>query len=591
MTSYIHQLFSYLLHRFFASGNNNFCLHIIVIMAGHVIGTTAAYENNLRVTDRIEFPDTPPFTNFAAPARFEGEILDLEVLGDIPTAIDGTYYNVSMDHQYPPKFYDDILFNGDGCVAAFRISKGHCDWRRKFVRTDRYLLESKARKSLFGRYRNPYTDDAEVQGVVRTAANTNVVFWRGVILACKEDGPPYAVDPDTLNTIGRYDFDGQVLMPTFTAHPKIDPNTGSMLTFGYEAGGDGNDASKAIAYYEIDKDGKKTEEAWFEAPYCGFIHDFGFTDNYIILPLTPLKCELERLRKGGSHWAWDPKEDHYFGIAPRHGAKKEDMVWVRHPNAFQGHVAGHYEKDGKLIFDLTMANDNLFWWFPEEGKPAAPPSKRSKISSPMTRYEFDISNGISSLKKTVEPALQCQTSAEFSRIDDRFLGNYYKHFWTLGIDMQRPYDMEKCGPTPSARFNVLVHYNWETAKEAQYWAGPCITFQEPCFVPETADGPEGDGYLVVVINRMDTKLNDLWIFEAMDIEKGPIAAVKLPLRPGIAFHGNFVDGRDIREYAQRRGQGGDLGPAKGAKVPLPWQVKLQEGRDGIINGTNGTNGH
>ncbi|OGM49639.1 hypothetical protein ABOM_001851 [Aspergillus bombycis] len=528
------------------------------------------YTNGVKVGDRIEFPKTPAFSNFAAPARFEGQIMELEVEGTIPGAVEGTYYHVSMDHRFPPKFQDDILFNGDGCVAAFRISEGHCDWKRRFVQTDRYHVETAARKSLFGRYRNPYTDDESVQGVIRTAANTNVVFWRGVILACKEDGPPFALDPETLETIGRYDFDGQVLAPTFTAHPKIDPKTQSMLTFAYEAGGNGNDGSREIAFYEIDADGRKTEEVWFEAPYCGFIHDFGFTDNFIILPLTPLKMDLDRLKKGGAHWAWDPSEYHYFGIAPRHGAKKEDMVWIRHPNAFQGHVAGHYEKDGKLIFDLTMANGNLFWWFPPEGKDPEPPSARSAVSSPMTRYIFDIKDMYNITE--IMPAFQCPTSAEFSRIDDRFLGQYYKNFWVLGIDMARSYDLERCGLTPSGRFNLLVHYNWETAKETIFWPGPTTVFQEPCFVPESDDAPEGEGYLVVVVNRMDVKLNELWIFEAQAIQKGPIAKVKLPLRPGVAFHGNFVDARDIKEFARRRAAGGDLGPATAARQPLPWQT-------------------
>jgi carotenoid cleavage dioxygenase-like enzyme len=48
-------------------------------------------------------------------------------------------------------------------------------------------------------------------------------------LAMKEDGPPFAMDPVTLETIGRYDFEGLILAPTFTAHPKSNPMTGEMV--------------------------------------------------------------------------------------------------------------------------------------------------------------------------------------------------------------------------------------------------------------------------------------------------------------------------------------------------------------------------
>lgn len=172
-----------------------------------------------------------------------------------------------------------------------------------------------------------------VKGVIRTVSNTNVYFWRGALLASKEDGPPFALDPATLETVGRYDFGGQVKTPCFTAHPKIDPDTGEMVAFAYEAGGDGHDASCDIVVWTFDPaTGKKTEEAWYKAPFCGMIHDAALTKNYLVLPMNPLVADYERIKKGGNHWAWDPKRDQYYGIVPRRGGKPEDIVWLRADN-------------------------------------------------------------------------------------------------------------------------------------------------------------------------------------------------------------------------------------------------------------------
>lgn len=171
-----------------------------------------------------------------------------------------------------------------------------------------------------------------MKGVIRTVANTNIAFWRGMLLATKEDGPPYAMDPVTLETIGRYDFEGQARSPTFTAHPKFDPETGEMICFGYEAGGDGNDGSCDIVVYTINADGKKTEEAWYQSPFCGMIHDCGISKNYVVLPLTPLKCSVDRLKSGGNHWAWDPAESQWYGIVPRRNGKPDDIKWFRAEN-------------------------------------------------------------------------------------------------------------------------------------------------------------------------------------------------------------------------------------------------------------------
>lgn len=290
------------------------------------------YANGRRTGSSCKFPDTPVFRGMHRPSRFEGDVFDLEVTGTIPADIDGTFFRVQPDHRFPPVYEDDIHFNGDGSVTAVRIRGGHADLRQRYVRTDRWTAETEARRALFGRYRNPFTDHESVRGVVHTASNTNVTFWRGMLLASKEDGPPFALDPVTLETIGRYDFEGQILAPTFTAHPKFDPETGEMLCFAYEAGGDGSDSSRDVVTWTFDADGRKTEELWFQAPYAGMIHDCGVSKNYFVLVLTPLIMSQDRLEQGGNKFAWDPKEDQCYGLVPRRGGKPEDVIWFRADN-------------------------------------------------------------------------------------------------------------------------------------------------------------------------------------------------------------------------------------------------------------------
>ena len=99
-----------------------------------------------------------------------------------------------------------------------------------------------------------------------------------------------------------------------------------------KAGGDGNDGSRDIVVYTIGADGVKKEECWYRAPFCGIIHDCGISDNWVVLPMTPLKCDPERLKKGENHWAWDPKEDQWYGLVPRRGGKPEDIRWFRSTN-------------------------------------------------------------------------------------------------------------------------------------------------------------------------------------------------------------------------------------------------------------------
>jgi carotenoid cleavage dioxygenase-like enzyme len=138
------------------------------------------------------------------------------------------------------------------------------------------ILGSLLLTSCSGKYRNKYTDAVEFK--IRTTANTNVFVFNNKLLACKEDAPPYAMDPKTLQTVGLHDFDGQLPCVTFTAHPKVDPKSGELVCFGYEAKGDG---TPDICYFTVRPDGKFVETVWMVCPVVGMIHDFAVTENWV----------------------------------------------------------------------------------------------------------------------------------------------------------------------------------------------------------------------------------------------------------------------------------------------------------------------
>ena len=153
----------------------------------------------------VRFPDEPGFQGRFAPVRLEGDIRGVEVTqGEIPASLRGTFYRVGADPAWPPFVDRDFYFNADGMVAMFRFENGYCDFRSRYVRTPRFEAERAARRSLFGAYRNPFTDDPSVAGLSRGLANTNVYWHGGRLLASKEDSAPVQIDPDTLDTVGEF---------------------------------------------------------------------------------------------------------------------------------------------------------------------------------------------------------------------------------------------------------------------------------------------------------------------------------------------------------------------------------------------------
>ena len=124
----------------------------------------------------VNFSNDPTKQGFFAPLRFEATIRDCEVEGEIPSDISGTFYRCGVDRQYPSRFQGDALFNEDGFVDMFRFGNGRVDFRSRYVRTERFLAERKARKALFGLYRNRLTNDPSVKDLSLNTANTNVIF-------------------------------------------------------------------------------------------------------------------------------------------------------------------------------------------------------------------------------------------------------------------------------------------------------------------------------------------------------------------------------------------------------------------------------
>src|SRR5262245_303516 len=127
----------------------------------------------------VAFPDIPLYKGWGAPLRVESDIRGLEVIsGSVPRDLNGSWYRVGPDRQYPSMAKDDVFIDGEGMVHRFHFEDGQVDYRSRWVRNERFKLQEAARRSLFGRYRNRYTDDPAVTGKNRGTANTSVV-WHG----------------------------------------------------------------------------------------------------------------------------------------------------------------------------------------------------------------------------------------------------------------------------------------------------------------------------------------------------------------------------------------------------------------------------
>jgi carotenoid cleavage dioxygenase-like enzyme len=473
------------------------------------------------------FPDTPTFTGLNKPCRIEGEINDLEYDGALPTGLRGTFYRCGPDPRFAPLLGDDININGDGMVTLFRFGEGFIDFRSRYVRTEKYQLERAAHRALFGRYRNPYTSDPQVAGRDATTSNTNVFFHAGRLFALKEDGLPHELDPHSLETIGRHNFEGRLQSLTRTAHPKLDPATGELLSHGYEARGL---ATPDISVQFISRDGALTREEFVQAPYPSFMHDWAATAEHVIFPVTPTTADEARMRRGGAHWMFQPGLDTFFGIL-RRDAPARDLRWFRVPNCSLGHVLNAFHDGDQVYVDIHVSERNQFPFIENADGSVF---DRDKAVPRLTRFRFDLAAPADRFSTEV----LYEDFMEMPIVDPRYALHPYRRGFAAILDRNRPLNIMG---TIGFGWNTLASLDLATRGVRRYYVGDNTTTGEPCFVPRSAGAPEGDGYLLAVLTCYDrAPQTRLIILDTQDIEHGPIATVYLPLLLRGAVHGNWV---------------------------------------------------
>ena len=107
--------------------------------------------------------------------------------------------------------------------------------------------------------------------------------------------------------------------------------------------------------------------------------------------------------------------------------------------------------------------------------------------------------------------------------------------FSAGFFQHKSRDLAGKGP-----FSGIMHVSGKGSRRGQYQLPVGDTISEPVFVARGDEAAEGDGWLLAVVYRGRENRSDLAVFNATDVEAGPIALVQLAHRVPDGFHGNWV---------------------------------------------------
>eukprot|EP00252_Welwitschia_mirabilis_P023620 TRINITY_DN672_c0_g1_i1.p1 TRINITY_DN672_c0_g1~~TRINITY_DN672_c0_g1_i1.p1 ORF type:complete len:495 (+),score=76.24 TRINITY_DN672_c0_g1_i1:107-1591(+) len=357
----------------------------------------------------------------------------LPVVGDLPSCLNGEFVRVGPNPKFPP-VADYHWFDGDGMIHGLRIKDGKATYLSRYVKTSHLKQEehfgrpkfskSGDLKGLYGLFAIFIQHIREKFGVLdmtygRGTANTALVYHHGKLLALHEGDKPYALrilEDGDLQTLGLMDY-GEKLAHNFTAHPKVDPLTGEMFTFGYQF------TLPYLTYRIVTKDGTMLDPVSITIPKPVMMHDFAITENYAIFMDLPLYFTPKEMIKGGFIFTYDKTKLARFGILPRYAKDDIKIQWFELPNCFIFHTANAWEEGEEVVlYACRFYNPDLALF--------SGPIKEKSADFGHELYEmrFNLQNGKASQRKLSE------STVDFPRINEKYIGRKQRYVYCTLFD-------------------------------------------------------------------------------------------------------------------------------------------------------------
>ncbi|MFE4106424.1 carotenoid oxygenase family protein [Almyronema epifaneia] len=452
-----------------------------------------------------------------------------EVEGQIPPELEGTYFRNGPGLLDIGGYELRHPFDGDGMINAIALSKGRAFYRNRFVRTEGYVAEQKARKPLFrgvfgtqkpgGWFANAF--DLRLKNI----ANTNIIHWGGKLLALWEAAEPHRLDPHTLETLGLEYLDGALQAGSaFAAHPKIDPSCDRLggepclVNFAVKPG-----LSTTITLYEFNPLGQLINQHSHSVAGFAFLHDFAITPHYAIFfqnPVTfnPLPYVLG-LKGAAECIEFNPKAPTRVILIPRSGKGKVKILET--DPCFVFHHANAFEQEEKIYIDSIC-----YTGFPtlDEGSSYHQVDFSAIPAGQLWRFTLDLETDSARSEQLI------QRCCEFPSLHPAQIGQPYR-FVYLG---------SAHAATGNAPLQAVLKHDLTTGEQQIWSAAPKGFTGEPLFIPRPGATADDDGWLLILLYDAERRCSELAILSAQSFAQGPIARLKLRHHVPYGLHGSFT---------------------------------------------------
>jgi all-trans-8'-apo-beta-carotenal 15,15'-oxygenase len=293
--------------------------------------------------------------SLAEPAP-EFSLQPLSILtGQIPVGLAGSLYRNGPGRLMRGGQMMGHWFDGDGAILAVHFGAGQARATYRYVQTAGYVAESQADRLLYSNYGLRAPGLKGLLRGVKNAANTGVLALPDRLLALWEGGAPHVLDLEDLTTIGLTDLGtGRGTMP-YSAHPKVDPQTGEIFNFGIAIG-----AQITLQLYQSDRTGQVRKSRSIPLKYLPLIHDFAYAGKYLVFCISPVRISrlpiLLNQKSFSDAMKWQPQLGNQILLIDRETLEPLPIIEIE--SWFQWHFGdAHVNEQGQVVVEVVRYDD------------------------------------------------------------------------------------------------------------------------------------------------------------------------------------------------------------------------------------------
>lgn len=436
-----------------------------------------------------------------APVTREVDVRQLRVIGRIPPELRGRFVRNGPNALQPVDSRRHHEFIGEGMVHGVRLTDGRAEWYR-----NRWVRGASVREH-FG--------EPDCGGPVHLydfSANTHVIGFAGRTLALVEAGSlPVELDFE-LNSVSRHNFHG-TLPNGFTAHVKVDPNSGERHALAYAW-----EVLDHIQHIVLGPDGQVRTCTPIRLAGPSMVHDVGITARHVVVLDQPVLLDpLLVAARRPVPFSWREGYGSRVGLLSR-SDPSAPVHWFEVEESFAFHILNAYEI-GEDRVEIDVAR------YPRTMDKDRHGSLGDGLAR-LQRWSLNLYSG-----RATETVID-ERHQDFGRINDAYTGKPYRYGYLALFGEGRS-------------LGNLVKQDLATGVGIVHDLGTSSHASEPVFVPHPKAAEEDQGWVLCFVYDNIRQASALWIIDAGDFAARPVAIIELPVRIPTGFHGSWISDAEV----------------------------------------------